>query len=94
MVLSGVLCEALKVFSPGGPNISLSLQWYMPIIPNIQDYLQYSQVPQCAINGFNIDYEARKRFFGKFRNFLVPGVQVGKSRISRDKKQFEKLSYL
>ena len=36
----------------------------------------------------NMDYELVKRFFRKFRSFLAPGLQVRKSRISRDKKQF------
>ena len=37
---------------------------------------------------FNIDFELTKLFFRKFRSFLAPGVQVRKSRISRDKKEF------
>ena len=86
--LTGVFYKAQKVFSPGGPNIGFPLQWYMPIIPIMHDYLQYSQVPQSAINELNIDSEARKRFFRNFEKFLVPGLQVQKSRISRDMKYF------
>ena len=61
-----------------------------PIIPKIHDYLQISQIPQCAINNSNIDSERRKWFFRKFKNFLAPGLQVRKSRISRDMTDFWK----
>ena len=57
-------------------------------VPARRNYLQYSQVPQSAINELNIDSEARKRFFRNFEKFLVPGLQVQKSRISRDMKYF------
>ena len=59
-----------------------------PIMPKIHDYLQISQIPPCAINNSNVDSEPRKRFFRKFRNFLAPGLQVRKSRISRDTGHF------
>ena len=52
-------------------------------MPKIHDYLQYLQIPLCAINNSNADSELIKLFFRKFRNFLDPGLQVRKSRISR-----------
>ena len=62
-----------------------------PIMSKILIYLQISQIPQCAINKSNIDSELRKRFFRKFSNFLAPGLQVRKSRISRDMTNFRKI---
>ena len=59
-------------------------------ISKIADYLQISKVPPCAMSNSKIDSEARKRFFTKSRNFLAPGLQVRKSRISRDKTKFRK----
>ena len=47
-----------------------------------------TQTPQCVINNSKVDSEARKRCFRKFKNFLVPGFHVRKSRISRDKTKF------
>ena len=54
-------------------------------ITKILDYLQISKVTQSAINDFKADSEAMKQFFGKFKEFLTPGLQVRKSHISRDK---------
>ena len=42
------------------------------------------------MNGSDTDSEAGKRFFRNFRNFLVPGMHVRKTRISEDKEQFSK----
>ena len=61
------------------------------IMPKIHDYLEYSQIPLCVMNNSNSDSELEKRFFRKFRNFLAPGVQVRKSRISRVKTNFWKI---
>ena len=47
-----------------------------------------TQLPPCAINNSNVDSEPGKRFFRKFRDFLAPGLQVRKSRISRDAGHF------
>ena len=60
-------------------------------MPKILDYLQILQIPQCPIANSNIDSELRKRFFSEFKNFLTPGLQVRKSRISRDKTNFSKI---
>ena len=65
--------------------------WISRILPKIRDYLQISHFPPCAINNSNLDFELTKRFLRKFRSFLVPGSQVRKSRISRDKKQIWKI---
>ena len=54
------------------------------------DYLQYFLFPPCAMNGSDTDSEVGKRFFRNFRNFLVPGMHVRKTRISEDKEQFSK----
>ena len=55
-------------------------------LPKIHDYLQFFQVSLCSANNSNINSELVKQFFRKFRSFLVPGLQLGKSRISQDKK--------
>ena len=60
-------------------------------ITKILDYLQISKLLQSAVNKLKPDSEARKQFFRKFKNFLTPGLQVRKSRISRDKKEFWKI---
>ena len=64
--------------------------WILPIIPKIQDYLQISQIPPCAIKNSNVDSEPGKRFFRKLREFLAPGLQVHKSRILWDGTEFLK----
>ena len=79
-----------KAFSPGGVNIGLFLLMGILKITKMLDYLQISKVTQSAINNSKSDSKGRKQFFRKFRDFLTPGLQVRKSRISRDKKEFWK----
>ena len=65
--------------------------WISRIIPKMHDYLQILKNSLCAINNSNTNSELTKRFFRKFRSFLAPGLQVRKSRISRDKKRLWKI---
>ena len=51
------------------------------LMPKINDYLQISQISQCAVNNSKFDSELMKLFFRKFRNFLTPGSQLRKSQI-------------
>ena len=83
----------MKVFPLAVQNLDYSDRrgyWISSIMPKFDDYLQISQIPLCAINNSNVDSEPRKRYFRKFRNFLAPGLQVRKSRISRDTGNFWK----
>ena len=57
------------------------------ISKKMHNYWQYLQFPSCAMKSSNTDSEPRIRFFRNFRNFLVPGLYVRKSRISRDMKE-------
>ena len=61
-------------------------------ITKILDYLQISKITQSAVIKLKPDSEVRKQLFRKFRNFLTSGLQVRKSRISRDKKEFWKFA--
>ena len=57
----------------------------------MHDYLQISQISPSALNSSHVDSELIKRLLRQFGSFLVPGLQVRKSRISRDKKDFSKI---
>ena len=74
----------------GGLNTWFWLQEDMSIVPKICDYLQYLQFRSCMIESSDIDSDSRIRFFRAFRNFWVPGFEVRKTLISRDKKDFWK----
>ena len=62
--------------------------WISLIITKMRIYLQISKLSPCAMNNPKVDSGLIKRFFRKFRSFLVPGLRVRKSHISRDKTQF------
>ena len=51
----------------------------------------FSQCLKCVINDPENDSEGRKRFFGTFVNFLVPGLLTSKMRISQVTSDFSKL---
>ena len=60
----------------------------------MHDYLQKSKISLCVINNSNMNFEAGKQFFSNFRKFLAPGLQVRKSHISWDKKEFWKIDVI
>ena len=87
-VLTDVLCRVFHDFSSGGPNIGNPSKGEYEGISEICNYLQISHILRCAINKSDVDSDARKLFFRKFRNFSAPGLQVRKSHISRDTGHF------
>ena len=87
-VLTDVLCRVFHDFSSGGPNIGNPSKGEYEGISEICNYLQTSHILRCAINKSDVDSEARKLFFRKFRNFLAQKFHVRKSRISQDKTKF------
>ena len=69
----------------------------------LKRYDKYFQNPRFSHRAFpnvslldscHIDSECRKRFFRTFRNFLVPGLHVRKTHISRVIKEFCKIGVI
>ena len=92
-VLTSVLYGVDKCFPPAVENLHFILPGRIvnfTNMPKMHNYLQKLKIYLCATNSSNVDSDLIKRFFRKFRSFLAPGLQVHKSRISRDKKDFWK----